>query len=116
MWTFLKNNFSLIKRIHYFEEIQMCLRIIIWKVKLSLFRVPCCSLILYVVLLQGKKLLDLPKLLDICAIYSHENEDLTRILVIILLSSSYWFSSCNDHMISPKSCTLLLQMLKLLDN
>ncbi|CAK9317084.1 unnamed protein product [Citrullus colocynthis] len=33
------------------------------------------------VLLQGKKLLDLPKLLDICAIYGHENEDLTRILV-----------------------------------
>ncbi|KAG6608430.1 Activating signal cointegrator 1 complex subunit 2, partial [Cucurbita argyrosperma subsp. sororia] len=33
------------------------------------------------VLLQGKKLLDLPKLLDICAIYNHENEDLTRILV-----------------------------------
>ncbi|XP_023535224.1 activating signal cointegrator 1 complex subunit 2-like [Cucurbita pepo subsp. pepo] len=33
------------------------------------------------VLLQGKKLLDLPKLLDICAIYFHENEDLTRTLV-----------------------------------
>ncbi|KAK4387598.1 Activating signal cointegrator 1 complex subunit [Sesamum angolense] len=32
-------------------------------------------------LLQEKKLLDLPKLLDICAIYCHENEDLTRILV-----------------------------------
>ncbi|XP_038897593.1 activating signal cointegrator 1 complex subunit 2 isoform X2 [Benincasa hispida] len=31
--------------------------------------------------MEGKKLLDLPKLLDICAIYSHENEDLTRILV-----------------------------------
>ncbi|KAL3840483.1 hypothetical protein ACJIZ3_025074 [Penstemon smallii] len=33
-------------------------------------------------LLQDKKLLDLPKLLDICAIYGHENEDLTRILVM----------------------------------
>ncbi|XP_004290962.1 PREDICTED: activating signal cointegrator 1 complex subunit 2 isoform X1 [Fragaria vesca subsp. vesca] len=32
-------------------------------------------------LLQDKKLLDLPKLLDICAIYSHENEDLTGVLV-----------------------------------
>ncbi|KAL5559163.1 hypothetical protein UlMin_035374 [Ulmus minor] len=32
-------------------------------------------------LLQEKRLLDLPKLLDICAIYGHENEDLTRILV-----------------------------------
>ncbi|KAH9755780.1 CUE domain-containing protein [Citrus sinensis] len=28
-----------------------------------------------------KKLLDLPKLLDLCAIYGHENEDLTRLLV-----------------------------------
>ncbi|KAF3446558.1 hypothetical protein FNV43_RR11738 [Rhamnella rubrinervis] len=33
------------------------------------------------VILQEKKLLDLPKLLDICAIYGHENEDLTKILV-----------------------------------
>ncbi|KAF9621202.1 hypothetical protein IFM89_016696 [Coptis chinensis] len=32
-------------------------------------------------LLQGKKLLDLPKLLDICAIYGHENEELTKLLV-----------------------------------
>ncbi|KAK1391564.1 Activating signal cointegrator 1 complex subunit 2 [Heracleum sosnowskyi] len=36
----------------------------------------------HAVLLQEKKLLDLPKLLDICAIYGHENEDLTRILVV----------------------------------
>ncbi|KAL8141098.1 hypothetical protein V2J09_007119 [Rumex salicifolius] len=34
------------------------------------------------VLLQDKGLLDLPKLLDICAIYGHENEDLARILVM----------------------------------
>lgn len=33
-------------------------------------------------LLQEKKLLDLPKLLDICAIYAQENEDLTRLLVM----------------------------------
>ncbi|KAG8390959.1 hypothetical protein BUALT_Bualt01G0137700 [Buddleja alternifolia] len=33
-------------------------------------------------LLQDKKLLDLPKLLDICAVYGDENEDLTRILVM----------------------------------
>ncbi|XP_050124421.1 uncharacterized protein LOC126601716 isoform X1 [Malus sylvestris] len=33
------------------------------------------------VLLQEKKLLGLPTLLDICAIYGHENEDLTRVLV-----------------------------------
>lgn len=42
-----------------------------------------------VVFLQEKKLLDLPKLLDICAIYAHDNEELTRTLVcrnILLLS------------------------------
>ncbi|KAM6581756.1 hypothetical protein CsatA_005530 [Cannabis sativa] len=33
------------------------------------------------VLLQEKKLLDLPMLLDICALYGHENEELTRVLV-----------------------------------
>lgn len=50
------------------------------------------SLILYVAILQQKKLLDLPKLLDVCAIYSHENEDLTRVLVgifIFILFSFY---------------------------
>ncbi|CAN6682262.1 unnamed protein product [Malus baccata var. baccata] len=31
--------------------------------------------------MKEKKLLDLPTLLDICAIYGHENEDLTRVLV-----------------------------------
>ena len=40
-----------------------------------------CSLVLSVVLLQEKKLLDLPKLLDICAIYGHENAELTKSLV-----------------------------------
>ncbi|XP_024977739.1 activating signal cointegrator 1 complex subunit 2 [Cynara cardunculus var. scolymus] len=35
----------------------------------------------HAVILQEKKLLDLPKLLDICAIYGHENEELTRLLV-----------------------------------
>ncbi|XP_052203124.1 uncharacterized protein LOC127808590 [Diospyros lotus] len=33
-------------------------------------------------LLQEKKLLDLPKLLDICAMYGHENEELTHALVM----------------------------------
>ncbi|KVH92289.1 hypothetical protein Ccrd_005663 [Cynara cardunculus var. scolymus] len=37
---------------------------------------------IHVVILQEKKLLDLPKLLDICAIYGHENEELTRLLAI----------------------------------
>ncbi|XP_076949367.1 LOW QUALITY PROTEIN: uncharacterized protein LOC143621987 [Bidens hawaiensis] len=35
----------------------------------------------HTVILQEKKLLDLPKLLDICAIYGHENEELTRLIV-----------------------------------
>lgn len=35
----------------------------------------------HAVFLQEKKLLDLPKLLDLCAIYGHENEDLTSLLV-----------------------------------
>ncbi|OVA10958.1 Ubiquitin system component Cue [Macleaya cordata] len=33
-------------------------------------------------LLQEKNLLNLPKLLDVCAIYGHENEELTRLLVM----------------------------------
>ncbi|XAR48419.1 hypothetical protein NMG60_11031240 [Bertholletia excelsa] len=36
----------------------------------------------HTVILQDKRLLDMPKLLDICAIYGHENEDLTRSLVV----------------------------------
>ncbi|XP_043710740.1 activating signal cointegrator 1 complex subunit 2-like isoform X2 [Telopea speciosissima] len=32
--------------------------------------------------MKEKKLLDLPKLLDICAIYGHDNEELTKLLVM----------------------------------
>ncbi|KAJ7958250.1 Activating signal cointegrator 1 complex subunit 2 [Quillaja saponaria] len=42
------------------------------------------------VLLQEKRLLDLPKLLDICAIYGHENEELTRMLVSNALKAQHW--------------------------
>ncbi|WJX41468.1 hypothetical protein P8452_28817 [Trifolium repens] len=42
------------------------------------------------VLLQEKKLLDLPKLFDICAIYNHENEELTRLLVRKALHAQPW--------------------------
>ncbi|KAH1252528.1 Activating signal cointegrator 1 complex subunit 2 [Glycine max] len=42
------------------------------------------------VLLQEKKLLELPKLLDICAIYHHENEELTRSLVRNSLNAQPW--------------------------
>ncbi|PSS17300.1 Activating signal cointegrator 1 complex subunit like [Actinidia chinensis var. chinensis] len=41
----------------------------------------------HAVLLQEKKLLDMPNLLDICAIYGHENEDLTRSLVVNALKA-----------------------------
>ncbi|XP_038715788.1 activating signal cointegrator 1 complex subunit 2 isoform X2 [Tripterygium wilfordii] len=44
----------------------------------------------HVVFLQEKNLLDLPKLLDICAIYGHENEDLTRLLVRNALKAQPW--------------------------
>lgn len=49
---------------------------------LKLYSSAQCSVIALVALLQEKKLLNLPKLLDVCAIYGHENEDLTRILVL----------------------------------
>ncbi|XP_045800205.1 activating signal cointegrator 1 complex subunit 2 isoform X1 [Trifolium pratense] len=42
------------------------------------------------VLLQERKLLDLPKLFDICAIYNHENEELTRLLVRKALHAQPW--------------------------
>ncbi|KAL6983003.1 hypothetical protein U1Q18_016397 [Sarracenia purpurea var. burkii] len=44
----------------------------------------------HAVLLQEMKLLDMPKLLDICAIYGHENEDLTRSLVVKALKAQPW--------------------------
>nr|GLL48942.1 uncharacterized protein LOC109153195 [Ipomoea trifida] len=44
----------------------------------------------YSALLQEKKLLNLPKLLEISAIYGHENEDLTRILVMNAVNAQPW--------------------------
>ncbi|KAH7845069.1 hypothetical protein Vadar_028364 [Vaccinium darrowii] len=41
----------------------------------------------HAVLLQETNLLDMPKLLDICAVYGHENEDLTRSLVVNALKA-----------------------------
>lgn len=64
------------------------LLVICFAVVRSIFLGNSCSLTLYVVLLQEKKLLDLPKLLDICAIYGHENEDLTSFLV----SKHRWYA------------------------
>ncbi|KAI8003317.1 Activating signal cointegrator 1 complex subunit 2 [Camellia lanceoleosa] len=51
-------------------------------------------------LLQEKKLLDMPKLLDICAIYGHENEDLTRSLVVNALKAQ---PSIHDSFIAALS-------------
>ncbi|ESR46868.1 hypothetical protein CICLE_v10003334mg [Citrus x clementina] len=42
----------------------------------------------HAVFLQEKKLLDLPKLLDLCAIYGHENDDLTRLLVMDFINDA----------------------------
>jgi activating signal cointegrator complex subunit 2 len=44
----------------------------------------------HTVILQGKKLLDLPKLLDLCALYSHENQELTRLLVVNAINAQPW--------------------------
>ncbi|CAL5418059.1 unnamed protein product [Camellia sinensis] len=49
---------------------------------------------------QEKKLLDMPKLLDICAIYGHENEDLTRSLVVNALKAQ---PSIHDSFIAALS-------------
>jgi len=46
--------------------------------KYTVFTIPQCY---FVALLLEKKLLDLPKLLDICAIYEHDNNKLTSSLV-----------------------------------
>ncbi|KAL9143858.1 hypothetical protein ABFS82_14G261500 [Erythranthe guttata] len=68
-------------------EFELCRRVFMVLYRLSSNRDPgvknadTLSLKDHEALLQDKKLLDLPKLLDICAIYGHENEDLTRILV-----------------------------------
>ncbi|XP_024441492.2 uncharacterized protein LOC7488872 isoform X2 [Populus trichocarpa] len=59
----------------------------------------------HAVLLQEKKLLDLPKLLDICSIYGHENEELTGLLVLLSAGSH------EDHRSSP----LLTDYLEVMD-
>ncbi|KAL3514382.1 hypothetical protein ACH5RR_027099 [Cinchona calisaya] len=55
-------------------------------------------------LLQEKKLLDLPKLLDICALYGHENEDMTRLLVVNAIKAQWWmhdkFTAVLSHFLS----------------
>ncbi|WOG91905.1 hypothetical protein DCAR_0311160 [Daucus carota subsp. sativus] len=74
----------------------------------------------HAVLLQEKKLLDMPKLLDICAIYGHENEDLTRNLVVNSVKAQPRiyddFSSVLTHFLSIahtmyQRCTSSLEVL-----
>lgn len=68
-------------------EVELCRRVFMLLYRISSYRDPGARSVDslskkdHEALLQEKKLLDLPKLLDICAIYGHENEDLTRLLV-----------------------------------
>ncbi|KAK8937683.1 hypothetical protein KSP40_PGU009989 [Platanthera guangdongensis] len=69
------------------EEVDLCRRVFVVLYRISSNREPgvrasdCLSVNDHTALLQEKKLLDLPKLLDICAIYGHENGELTKLLV-----------------------------------
>lgn len=69
------------------EEVELCRRVFLVLYRISSNREPgmhasdCLSVNDHTALLQEKKLLDLPKLLDICAIYGHENGELTKLLV-----------------------------------
>lgn len=68
-------------------ETELCRRVFMVLYRMSSNRDPgasasdCLSMKDHTALLQEKKLLDLPKLLDICAIYGHENGELTKSLV-----------------------------------
>ncbi|KAF8084081.1 hypothetical protein N665_0734s0008 [Sinapis alba] len=68
-------------------EVELCRRVFMVLYRISSHRDPgaraadSLSQKDHEVLLQEKKLLDLPKLLDICAIYGHENAELTKSLI-----------------------------------
>lgn len=68
-------------------EADLCRRVFLALYRISSNRDPgahasdCLSVKEHAALLQEKKLLDLPKLLDICAIYGHENGEHTKLLV-----------------------------------
>ncbi|XP_073105142.1 uncharacterized protein [Elaeis guineensis] len=68
-------------------ELELCRRVFMVLYRISSNKDPgaraneCLSMKEHTALLQEKKLLDLPKLLDICAIYGYDNEELTRLLV-----------------------------------
>ncbi|XP_010478130.1 PREDICTED: activating signal cointegrator 1 complex subunit 2-like isoform X2 [Camelina sativa] len=50
--------------------------------------------------MKDKKLLDLPKLLDICAIYGHENAELTKSLIENAVKSQNWIPESLNMMLS----------------
>ncbi|KAG0485458.1 hypothetical protein HPP92_009537 [Vanilla planifolia] len=68
-------------------EVDLCRRVFFVLYRISSNRDPganasdSLSVKDHTALLQEKRLLDLPKLLDICAIYGHENAELTKLLV-----------------------------------
>ncbi|ONK60012.1 uncharacterized protein A4U43_C08F13280 [Asparagus officinalis] len=68
-------------------EAELCRRVFMILYRMSSNRDPganasdCLSLREHTALLQERKLLDLPKLLDICAIYGHDNGELAKSLV-----------------------------------
>ncbi|KAG6514712.1 hypothetical protein ZIOFF_025082 [Zingiber officinale] len=69
-------------------ELELCRRVFMILYRMSSNKDPgahpndCLSMKEHTALLQEKNLLDLPKLLEICAIYGHENEELTKSLVV----------------------------------
>ncbi|XP_074574761.1 uncharacterized protein LOC141831249 [Curcuma longa] len=69
-------------------ELELCRRVFMILYRMSSNKDPgarpndCLSIKEHTALLQEKDLLDLPKLLEICAIYGHENEELTKSLVV----------------------------------
>ncbi|KAK1407545.1 hypothetical protein QVD17_39163 [Tagetes erecta] len=74
----------------------------------------------HAVILQEKKLLDLPKLLDICAIYGHENEELTQLIVTNAIKAQPWihdgFTAAISHFLNIvhtmyERCTTSLEVL-----
>ncbi|MED6217625.1 hypothetical protein PIB30_019391 [Stylosanthes scabra] len=77
-------------------ELDLCRRVFMVLYRISSNKDPgaraadAVSLRDHQVLLQEKKLLELPKLFDICAIYGHENEEMTRLLVRNALNAQPW--------------------------
>ncbi|XP_010478129.1 PREDICTED: activating signal cointegrator 1 complex subunit 2-like isoform X1 [Camelina sativa] len=87
-------------------EVELCRRVFMVLYRISSNKDPgarasdSLSLRDHEVLLQDKKLLDLPKLLDICAIYGHENAELTKSLIENAVKSQNWIPESLNMMLS----------------